>query len=491
MRKTRVAIVGAGVAGLSAAALLSRKCDVTVLERADAPGGKIRQVQIGNEAIDSGPTVFTMREVFEDIFARAGADLYERITMRKLTTLARHVWTDGSRLDLFADLDRSAREIARFASERDARQFRAFAEKGRRIYETLLDPFMKSPRPSMASLLLKRSPVSLLGIDPYASLWRSLCKRFADPRLRQLFARYATYCGSSPFEAPATLMLIAHVEQKGVWTIDGGMQSLANALETVAIENGASFSYDAHVDRIENDRTVYLADGGRIDADVVIVNADVAAVSKGLLGGDAARAIGSAATRVRSQSAMTWCMRGAVSGLDLSVHNVFFSDDYEAEFDAVFRREALPEAPTTYLFAPERDQHVQPIVDGAAERLFFLTNAPAVGDRRTFTEREIKGCETRMLTHLRRCGLTVEPQPETTVATTPNDFERRFPGTGGALFGAANHGWRASFQRPSIRTRMKGLYLAGGSAHPGSGVPMAALSGAMAANCIMKDCGLI
>ncbi len=501
MTRTRVAIVGAGVAGLSAAAVLSRHCDVTVLERANEPGGKIKQVAVGNSPVDSGPTVFTLRHLFEEIFAAAGAEFDNHVKLRKLETLARHAWPDGGKLDLFADKERSAEAIAAFASRRDADQFLNFTEKAKRIFETLSDPFLRNPAPSLLSLIARRSPAALLGIDPYTTLWRSLTRQFSDPRLRQLFARYATYCGSSPFEAPATLMLIAHVEQQGVWAVDGGMQTIAKALETVAKQNGAEFIYDTHVDAVASSAAavsgVATALGASVEADVVILNADAAAVGAGHFGPAAAAAITLPGDATRTQSAMTWCMAAQATGFDLSVHNVFFSDDYEREFKAVFDDEAVPDAPTTYLFAPERaasrfdaDDPRRESATREFEPLFCLVNAPSVGDRRDFDKQEIERCETNMLSQLRRCGLTLTLNPAQKTVTTPKDFAQRFPGSGGALFGMANHGWRASFRRPSIRTRMKGLYLAGGSAHPGSGVPMAALSGAMAARCIMKDCGL-
>ncbi|MEL7486001.1 MAG: 1-hydroxycarotenoid 3,4-desaturase CrtD [Pseudomonadota bacterium] len=498
MSKPRIAIVGAGVAGLCAAALLSRRCTVTVYERAERSGGKIRQLPVGNSAIDSGPTVFTMRGVFEDIFRRAGTELDACLSLHKLETLARHIWRGGATLDLFADKEKTAHAIAAFSSERDAAQYLKFTEKAKRVFDTLQKPFLENATPSLLALMTRRNPLSLMGIDPYSSYWSSLTKRFEDPRLRQLFARYATYCGSSPFEAPATLMLIAHVEQQGVWALEGGMQSLADALETVAKANGARFVYDAEIATVDADGRsatgVSIIDGRRVEADAVIINADMQAVGAGFFGGEAARAVRPPKGAQRSQSALTWCLSAEARGVDLSVHNVFFSDDYQDEFDAVFNRNTFPKTPTTYLFAPDRDANGRdaPLAARAAapERMFILTNAPAIGDRRRITDKEIEECEARTLAHLQACGLTLAIDPALKTATTPTDFAHRFPGTGGALFGSANHHWRDSFRRPSSRTRMNGLYLAGGSVHPGSGVPMAALSGATAANCVMADYGL-
>ncbi|MGF1543792.1 MAG: 1-hydroxycarotenoid 3,4-desaturase CrtD [Parvularculaceae bacterium] len=487
MAKKRVAIVGAGVAGLAAAAILARRFDVLVFERDARPGGKIRAAEIDGRRIDCGPTVFTMRRVFEEIFAAAGANLDDHIELTPLDVLARHAWTDGSRLDLYADATRSAAAIAKFAGAKDADNFTRFRRAAADVYETLYGPFIRAERPSLLRLMLRRDPLSLMRLDPYASLWRSLSRRFDDPRLRQMFARYATYCGSSPFKAPATLMLIAHVEQLGVWRVTGGVARLAEALAELAAENGARLAYEACVDEITDDG-VRLESGEPVRADAVLMNADLAALAAGRFGARARRAAPrrlrhATAPAKRTQSALTWSFLGDAAGFDLSMHNVFFSDDYAAEFDAVAAGR-LPETPTTYVHAPDRPR---PPDASSPERFFCLVNAPAVGDARRFPEEEISSCQKRTFEHLKRCGLIVTPDPTRTIVTTPNDFEARFPATGGALFGAPNHGWRASFQRPGARTPAKGLYLAGGSAHPGSGVPMAAISGAMAASAITAD----
>ncbi len=489
-RRQRIAVIGAGIGGLSAAAILSRRFEVDVFERAPQAGGKVRQIMVDGRPIDSGPTVFTMKWAFEEVFEAAGASLDDHVTLRKLDVLARHGWRDGARLDLFADIDRSADAIGDFAGARDAANFRRFCKTTRTIYDTLRDPFMRRGAPSFWNLFTGKDPVSLLKTNPFSTMWGALSATFEDHRLRQLFGRYATYCGSSPFQAPATLMLVAHVEQEGVWTLDGGMLSIAKALQRVATANGARFHFGAHVSgvHVQTNRAagVELASGDRHQADLVVMNGDVAALSSGVLGGDAAKAVRRPAGAERSQSALTWSMVAEASGFDLAEHNVFFSDDYPGEFDAVFKRRAVPSTPTTYLFAPDRGVETPP---QGPERLFALINAPAIGDAHAFPPEEIARCRTTVLDHLRTCGLTLsEPHPDS-VATSPADFAQMFPATGGALYGMASHGWRASFQRPGVRARLPGLYLAGGSAHPGPGVPMAALSGRAAARAICKDYG--
>ncbi|MBE7211359.1 MAG: FAD-dependent oxidoreductase, partial [Gluconacetobacter diazotrophicus] len=374
-RDQRVVVIGAGIGGLAAAAILAaRGLAVEVVERGAVPGGKLRQVTAGGTAadgrgIDSGPTVFTMPDVLRDVFREAGDVLDARVTLRRAEVLARHAWAGGDRLDLFADPERSAQAIGAFAGAGEADGFRRFHARAGRILATLDEPFMRRPAPGMAALLRDAGPRALLGIDPFRSLWRGLDGFFGDLRLKQLFGRYSTYVGSSPFAAPATLMLIAAVEQDGVWLVEGGMIRLAKALATLAARHGARFRYRTSVRRVVVERNrargVLLDDGERLDADAVLCNADISALGGGLLGRDAAHGARAATPRQRSFSATTWSLRGRADGFPLARHTVFFSRDYPAEFAALAAKR-MPAEPTIYLCAQDRDDRGARL-DGAAD----------------------------------------------------------------------------------------------------------------------------
>lgn len=492
-----VVIVGAGVGGLAAAiSLAARGVAVLVLERTSAPGGKMREVRIGAARLDAGPTVFTMRWVFDELLAAAGARLDEHLRLRPARLLARHAWDGGAQLDLYADLERSAAAIGAFAGSAEARRFLQFAACARRIYATLERPFIRAPRcPHPLALLWRtgwRGLRDLWAIRPFETLWRALGQHFHDPRLRQLFGRYATYCGSSPFQAPATLMLVAHVELDGVWLIDDGMHGLARALQQVAMARGALFRYGAHVARLLVEggavRAVELQGGERIAARAVIVNADPSAVGAGLFGEEVRPAAEPVAPPLRSLSAVTFHAVARARGLPLARHTVCFSRDYRAEFEHL-RSGRLPDDPTVYVCAQDRDDAGGRAAEGP-ERLMCLVNAPALGDIAPLSPADIGACADRCLATLARCGLQIDGDAAGWTATTPSDFDRLFPGTGGALYGRASHGWRASFSRPGARTRIPGLYLVGGATHPGPGIPMAALSGRLAAAAVQQDLGM-
>jgi 1-hydroxycarotenoid 3,4-desaturase len=324
-------------------------------------------------------------------------------------------------------------------------------------------------------------------IDAHRTMWRSLEATFRDPRLRQLFGRYATYCGSSPFEAPATLNVIAHVESLGVYRVVGGMRSLAAGLERLAQEVGVAIRPGADVAQIlVRDRRavgVELGTGERIEADAVVAAVDVSAVGSGLLGKAAGRAARSTAREARSFSAVTWAVAGRANGFPLLHHNVFFSADYRAECASLMSAHRVCENPTVYLCAQDRGD---PPVDGEEERMLVIINAPANGDDPSaWDSEERERCEASMSSTLKRCGLQISPRAS--VQTTPAEFHRMFPGTGGALYGPIADGPLSSLSRLGARTRIAGLYLAGGSVHPGAGVPMAALSGRLAAQSLRED----
>ncbi|MFV8751681.1 1-hydroxycarotenoid 3,4-desaturase CrtD [Nannocystaceae bacterium ST9] len=487
-------VIGGGIGGLCAAIeAAAAGARVTLLERAEALGGKMRELTVAGRQIDSGPTVLTMRWAFEELFAGAGRSLQDYVDLVPLQVLARHGWPDGSRLDLFTDLEASSAAIASFANAREAEGYRRFCAHVERIHAIVEQPFLRSDRPTIRDVIARRGLRGMLqfaSIDWHRSMWQALGEFFHDPRLRQLFGRYATYYGSSPFEAPATINLIAHVERLGVWRVVGGMSRLADALAELARELGVEIRTGCSVDEliVERGRCVGVRfAGGSLRADAVIVNAAPQALDAGLFGESTRGCVGLAAMP-RSLSAVTWSMVARTRGFPLAHHSVFFSPDYPSEF-AELERSWPPARPTVYVCAHDRDDGGPARASdefGPPERLLVLINAPARGDDpRAGLDDALPRLTHDTFDWLERHGLEIEGVATTT--STPGDFARLFPATGGALYGTATHSMTAPFRRPQARTRIAGLYLAGGGAHPGAGVPMVCLSGRIAGRAALAD----
>jgi 1-hydroxycarotenoid 3,4-desaturase len=481
----RVIVIGSGIGGLSAALRLAhRGFDVTVLERHATPGGKMRQIN----GVDAGPTVLTMRDVFDALFDSVGENLGDHVKLIPQDILARHWWPDSGPLDLFPDRRKSAEAVGAFAGSKARSEFLTFANRAARLFKGFQAPMMHNARPRLGALAahVLRHPRLMLDMAPGQTLKHLLNSSFTDPKLRQLFGRYATYVGGAPDRSPALLSLIWEAEAQGVWCVKGGMHALAQALADLLVTKGGTLRTNAHVHRIKTDSDgvtgVTLEAGETLSADHIIFNGDPRALALGLLGDDPRPVADITTRRARSHSANVWSFRAAPSDLPLVHHNVFFSDPAQNEFSDIARGD-IPTNPTLYLCAEDRGQGMP---HPTQERFEIIMNAPSLTDRSARPE-DYDTCHTRTFPALRRFGLHFSPEPGPESLTMATDFDALFPGSAGSLYGQTPHGMTAALERPMARTRIRGLYLAGGGTHPGAGVPMAALSGRHAAEAILKD----
>ena len=488
-RPPKTVVIGAGVGGLAAAIRLAAAGhDVHVFERHDHVGGKMRTVPSDCGPIDAGPTVLTMRHVFDDLFEAAGRRLDDYVTLIQQETIARHWWSDGSQLDLFHDERRSRDAIQNFASAKDARAFEMFSKQARMLFDAFDGPMIRNAKPTQLSLtgLVLRQPKLIPALRPLQSLASSLTKTFKDPRLRQLFGRYSTYVGGSPFESPALLSMIWDSESRGVWKVEGGMHRLAQAMAALLRNLGAEITVGIGVERPEFQNGVLsgvvLDNGTRVQADNVVFNGDPRALRMGLMGQPVAEAIPAKAVEPRSLSARVWSFAGKASGRSLIHHNVFFADDERSEFGDL-REGRMPSDATLYVCAQDRDD--TGATPDHAERFEIIINAaPTTYEA---PEQEFLQCQTQTFDRLAHMGLNFDLRPGKEALTTPNSFEAMFPGSAGSLYGRSPHGMTASLKRPTARTAIPGVYLVGGGAHPGAGIPMATLSAQHAVAAILQD----
>lgn len=497
-----IVIIGAGIGGLATALhLAAAGRPVLLLEKAAVPGGRVRSLHPGGTvAVDAGPAVLTLLPIFQHLFAVAGARLEDHLALRPLPVLGRHVWPDGRHLDLMADRQAAAAAIGDFAGAGAARGFLDFQTRAARCWHALEKPFLTVQRPGMLALSTQVG-LGLRGTSPFGTLWDALGEHFDDPRLRQVFGRMAAYVGSSPLLAPATLMLVAHIEMSGLYAIQGGMDRLVQALAGLARDRGVAIRHGAEVAeiRVQGGRVagVRLADGEWIPARQVVLAADAASLAAGRFGAAAARAVPPLPASKRSFSAFGWAMLGRAEGLDLPRQAVFHPADPLAEY-AALARGSMPEAPTVTLWAQHRlapapapvpvpapasaPASASASAPEGAEPLMMLVPAPPRADARDIPAGPV---EAASLAAMARAGVRL--RRDAVLVVTPRDHERDAPGTGGAIHGQAVHGWQSIFSRPAARSALPGLILAGGTTHPGAGLAMAALSGQLAAAAVIGE----
>lgn len=486
----RVVVIGAGVGGLCAAVRLAHAgCAVTVVEAAQGPGGKMRTVASAAGPVDAGPTVLTLRGVFDEVFAAAGTTVEEHLTLVPQPLLARHWWPDGATLDLHADPEANAAAIRAAFGPRAEADFSRFHALTGQAFAAFGPPVMEAPRislPRVAAAALSR-PAVLPMLLPGMTMARHLALTFREPKLRQLFGRFATYVGGTPQTTPALLSLIWQAEAAGVWVVEGGMHRLAQALEGLAQAGGARFRYGVAAARILEHwgqvSGVALNDGSSLAADAVVFNGDPAALRQGFLGPDVRKAIPARAVSPRSLSARVWAFAAKPSGRDLAHHNVFFTADPGREFGPLARGRT-PEAASFYVCAQDRGLGVTP---RGRERFEIILNAPPLPTNSPPPPpAEDLRCHDLMLSTMTDFGLTFDPAPPLSAMTGPGGWAAMFPGSQGSIYGLSPAGTTAAFRRPPAATALPGLWLAGGGAHPGAGVPMAARSGLHAAAAILS-----
>ncbi|GAA0218856.1 phytoene desaturase family protein [Cryptosporangium japonicum] len=482
-----VVVVGAGVGGLATAARLAAGGHrVTVCERADEVGGKLGLLTRDGFRFDTGPSLVTMPQVFADFFRETGDPLESVLDLEPLDPIAHYRFGDGTELKSCADPFEFRRRIDDAFGGGAGRDWAAFWARAERIWDATYEPFLASTLDGPRTLARYATRLRDLGtIAPGRSL-RGLARAYLrDPRLRQFVERYATYTGSDPRRAPAALASVPFAELKyGGWYLRGGLRTLADALLDRCTEHKVTVRTGTEVTRITANGAgvtgVELADGSFLPADVVVANADAAHVYSDLI------RVPSAARRLRrttpslSGVVLLLGVRGRTPGL--AHHTVLFPPgelpgSYDAEFDHVFGDPGRPVPdPTLYLSVPD-DPGVAP--DGH-EAWFVLVNAARQGVGTGAVDWRTPGLAERyadlLVRRLAERGHDLSDRIRFREIRTPADLEAQTHAVGGAIYGTSSNGASAAFLRPGNRSPVPGLFLVGGSSHPGGGLPLVTLS---------------
>lgn len=476
MSPRRAIVIGSGLGGLATSIRLARMgWRVIVFEQALSPGGKMNRFQEGGYTFDTGPSLITMPWVFQELFTAAGQKLEEHLELVPVEPAAEYHFADGVQFRVSNNLPEWLSTLRSHEAGADAR-FLQFMSLGARLFDLSRRTFFAAPpgEPPAAGALgaLCRLPIRHAW-GPYHKTVESF---FRSPHLRQMYLRYATYVGSSPWKIPAMLSVIPYLEHAyGGWHVRGGLYRIIEALLSVASALGVEVRTASRVARILRDggraSGVQLPDGSIFRSDIVIMNGD-ASMAGVMLGQPGAVPL-SVAERSMSGFLLLLGLRRKLSAQ--SQHTVYFSADYPKEFRQIFDDQTFPDEPTVYVSIPSRDD--SGVAPAGCEALFVMANAPA-SDTLAWGDAEIIAARSSVLRRLERGGLAItEADIAVSRIWTPRTIASAYDMPGGAIYGTHSHGCRHAFLRPPNRDRkVAGLYCVGGSTHPGGGTPTVLIS---------------
>lgn len=490
-RQPPIVVVGAGLGGLSAAIhLAAAGREVVILERNPYVGGKMAEWRQGGYRWDLGPSLITMPFVFEELFAVAGRQRSDYLTFHPVEPATRCFFPDGTVLDLNRDLPRLVAQLATLGAG-EVEGYLKFLAYAARLYRITAPLFLFEEPPHWGSLR-KASLSDLLGFDGWRTMAQAIRSYVRSPYLRQILEMFATYVGASPYRAPAAYNVIAHVElNQGVWYPQGGVYRIAEALSRLATELGVDLRLGQAVEAIEVQggavSAVRLENGERLPASAVVANLDPLTVYERLLPllPAVVRRLASWRKAEPSLSALVVLLGVRGEHPTLTHHNEFFSSDYPKEFHEIFSLGIPPSEPTIYLSVTSKATPGD--APPGCENWFLQINVPALSPRWDWSQQGEAYIE-RLLERLAHFGYDVRNQLEVCRVLTPQDWESLTGARRGALYGfAANHRL-AAFRRPHNRSaEVRGLYFAGGTVHPGGGVPLVILSGKIASRLLLHD----
>ncbi len=492
--KKEIIIIGAGIGGLSAAIRLAvAGFSVRVLERNKTIGGKVNFVEEKGYKFDTGASLLTMRHILEELFIFAGRDIKDYLNIVSLDPICRYFWSDGAIFDASADLQKTESGIERIEPS-DVENFRKYLADAKRKYEVAEKTFLAHSLNDLPKLLRPKYLKDLLAISSLQTLDKHNRNFFKSPKLHQLFNRFATYNGSSPYQTPATFALVPYVEfGLGAWYVKGGMYEIPKALAKLAAESGVEIYTESEVEKIEieNGKAVGVRVGGEVfGCDFVVANSDAVETYRNLIDKKARKNFSDKkiAKTEPSCSGFVLLLGTKERFPQLAHHNIFFSDDYKAEFDAIFRDQRPAQSPTIYVCATSRTDDSQALA--GHENLFILVNAPYTSER-TDWKTETKSYRNLIVDKLEAAGLrNLRNSIDFEQIITPEDFESKYRANKGSIYGVSSNGIFSAFLRPPNKARnINNLYFVGGATHPGGGIPLVLLSGKMATDLILKASG--
>ncbi|WDF56310.1 1-hydroxycarotenoid 3,4-desaturase CrtD [Mucilaginibacter sp. KACC 22063] len=481
MPQQKALIIGAGIAGIATSIRLVLKgYRVEVFEANTYPGGKLTSFEQDGYRFDAGPSLFTMPQYVDELFKLAGKDPRAHFNYQKLETVCQYFYEDGTSLTAYAEEDQLAKSVADATSEPE-NSIRRFLQYSKRIYDVTNHVFLEKSLHRLRTYFNLKTSLSVLRlfqIDALRTMNNANQSFFKDKRMVQFFNRYATYNGSNPYRAPATLNVIPHLEQHyGAWFPQGGMQAITDSLVSLAESLGVKFHYQSPVEEIllKGRRAVGVQVNGEImKGDILVSNMDVWFTYKKLLSNQQKLHPRKILQQERSSSALIfyWGIKKSFPKLDL--HNIFFSADYREEFSQIWQQKTIGNDPTVYVNISSK--YKQDDAPEGQENWFVMINVPAnSGQDWDVLIEEARQNIISKLSRLLKEDVAALITCESIL--DPRSIEGKTSSYQGSLYGTSSNNRFAAFLRHANRSnKVKNLYFCGGSVHPGGGIPLALLS---------------
>ncbi|GAB4341223.1 MAG: phytoene desaturase family protein [Flammeovirgaceae bacterium] len=477
--KKRAVIIGSGIAGIGAAIRIANLgFEVEVFEKNAYLGGKLSEFVLNGYRFDAGPSLFTLPEQVEELFLLSGKKIEDYFSYIKLSKITNYFFENGKTLKAYSNPEKFAQEAENQLKEPKENTLK-YLQKSKLVYEMTENVFLKKSLHQLSTYLSFDTLKAILKIhhlDNFRSLHQANQKSFRTSEMRQLFDRYATYNGSNPYLAPATLKVIPHLEfGLGAYFPKKGMFDITQSLVNLAKDLGVKFHLEADVQKIllKDKKVVGIRVGEKdIEADVVVSNMDIVGTYRKLLPSmnPAERIL----RQTKSSSAIIfyWGIKHSFPELDL--HNVFFSKDYKEEFSALFDKNTLAEDLTVYVNISSK--YLSSDAPKGCENWFVMVNAPC--NTGQDWDSLIALARKKVITKLSRMlKINIEPLIEVESILEPRLIEAKTSSFQGALYGnSSNNPYAAFLRHPNFSAKIKNLYFCGGSVHPGGGIPLSLLS---------------
>jgi phytoene desaturase len=488
--KLKVAVIGSGIGGLAAAVRMAALgFDVDLFEQNEIAGGKLSEIVMSDYRFDTGPSLFTLPEQINELYYICGIPIKDNLNYGQLEVVCRYFYNEDLYIDSFSDPDRFATEVEEKTGE-PAVNVLKFLKRSSLIYDLTKDVFIFRSFHDWRTFFSKtflKSAANWWKLDPLSTMKKSTERAFRSNEVRKLFNRYATYNGSNPYTAPATLNVISHLEHNlGAYFPDMGMYQIVKSLVALGENMNVKYHFNTRVEKVilsKNQVNGIIADGKELAYDLVISDVDVYSFYRNLLHDK--KMLNRLSKHELSTSAIVFYWGINKSFPRLKLHNILFAEDYKAEFDHIWKIKDIYHDPTVYIFISSK--HVKTDAPDGCENWFVMINTPAMTSLGEHDK--VQQVRRHIINKINRLFNTdIEKAIVCESITTPKTLEERTLSFQGAIYGSSSNNKFAAFNRhPNFRKKTRGLYFTGGSVHPGGGIPLCLASAKIVEDRVRKD----